>query len=63
MKWPWTRRVESQGTDAHKAAIENLASAHARDPEVKRVSQSLRELRERNHFASQIELIFEGGRK
>lgn len=65
MKWPWRgeREPEGTGTEARQAAEQNLADARDRWPEVNRVSKSLRELRERNHFAEQLQHIFEGGRR
>lgn len=64
MRWPWTKyqaeRDDFDGRDAREEAVANLASAHAKWPEVNRVSQSLRELRERNHFSDQVRLIFRG---
>lgn len=66
MNWrPWRRHNpnECEGATAHKDAAASLAEAKANWPEVKRVSQSLRELRERNHFKEQVELIFQGGGK
>ena len=64
MTWPWRHREETgEGAVAHKEATAHLAQAHARWPEVTRVSQSLRELRERNHLATQVKLIFQGSER
>lgn len=52
-----------QGTEAVRQALDNLGTARARWPEVHAVTTSLRELRERNHFAEQIQHIFEGGHR
>ncbi len=64
-KFPWTKYEEERDSfDGEKAKHEatlHLAQANAQWPEVKRVSGSLRELRERNHFGEQISLIFSGG--
>ena len=64
MRWPWAKYHEEHdafgGEQAHVEATANLAEAAAAWPEVKRVAKSLRELRERNHFASQISLIYRG---
>lgn len=61
MRWPWRKREDtSEGVRARREATAHLAQAHARWPEVTRVSQSLRELRERNHFGQQVALIFKG---
>ena len=56
-------RVETHtgGAAAHKRAEAGLAAQQAQQPEVDRVAESLRQLRERNHFAAQIRLIFLGG--
>lgn len=63
MRWPWTKtdRSASEGEKARAKAAGELAEARARWPEVNRVAQSLRDLRERNHFSEQIELIFRDG--
>jgi len=63
MKWlPWRRLTPpNDGAIAHRRATENLAEQRALQPEVKRVADSLRALRERNHFAEQVRLIFLGG--
>lgn len=65
MRWPWTKYHDEMdpfdGTKARKEATAHLALAQARWPEVSRVSQSLRELRERNHFGDQVARIFQGG--
>jgi hypothetical protein len=64
MRWPWPKRhvdEVSRGTVAREKATADLAQAQAKWPEVTRVAQSLRELRERNHFGDQVRLIFQGG--
>lgn len=71
MKWLWHHRDESAPTPhapshtggevAHAHAAAGLAAQRARQPEVDRVAESLRELRQRNHFAAQIRMIFQGG--
>ena len=62
MRWPWSRKVapvrEPSGKKAHHEATEHLEAARRRGPEVKRVSASLRELRERNGFGEQLTYIF-----
>lgn len=65
MRWPWRRHdgIGADSADAHREAAEHLKEATARWPEVRRVSKSLRDLRERNHFAAQIEMIFREGHK
>lgn len=49
------------GAAAHKHAEASLANQRAQQPEVDRVAESLRQLRERNHFAAQLRMIFLGG--
>lgn len=61
--WPWTKRHELHGAHARKTAAERLAQQEAKWPEVVEVSTSLRDLRKRNHFAQQLELIFRGDNK
>jgi t-SNARE complex subunit (syntaxin) len=55
------RKRQSKSTkeaaDALQEAHENLREVQKRNPEVLRVSRSLRELRERNHFAENLEAI------
>jgi len=71
--WPFNRRPTApepalhpdgheDGATARQQASEDLASVRSNWPEVHRVARSLRELREHNHFAEQIEHIFQGGR-
>lgn len=63
MKLPFRRKKTPPhgGQDARRRATADLAAAQARWPEVTRVAESLRDLRERNHFAAQVRLIFLGG--
>lgn len=64
MRWPWTRfPKQTGGEEARVEAESSLAETREPWPEVTRVAQSLRDLRERNHFAEQIESIFQGGRR
>lgn len=56
-----TSSKHTGGEAAHARARQKLADQQAQQPEVDRVAESLRELRERNHFAAQIRLIFQGG--
>ncbi len=69
MRWPWSREPQvarrddpssASGTEARERAEIDLAESQARWPEVNTVARSLRELRERNHFADQLEFIFRG---
>lgn len=62
MRWPFRRRTPpTGGAEAHERAAADLADQRSRQPEVVRVAASLRELRERNHFAEQVRQIFLGG--
>lgn len=59
----WHRRVEKD-PDAEKAVREakkNLAAVKARDPEVHRVAEESKRLRRENHFAQDLQQLFEGG--
>lgn len=55
MKWPWKRDHPQEGSTARQEAERHLADTRARWPEVRTVAGSLRDLRERNHFAEAIE--------
>ena len=61
MKWPWRKSRSGEGASALREAREQLRETEAQWPEVRTVASSLRDIRERNHFASQIEYIFKGG--
>lgn len=64
MRWPWWRPASGQ-VEAQKAikdAAESLERVKARDPEVRAVSKVLRNIRENNHFAEQLQSIISGGR-
>lgn len=57
MRWPWQRpRTEpaEEVEQAHRDAERKLAEACRRDREVREVTEKLRELRRRNHFAEII---------
>lgn len=61
----WRRKNKEKeevrkATRARDEATESLHEIQAREPEVSEVSESLRTLRERNHFAEQIQAILEG---
>lgn len=61
----WFRKDKAgtqESTAARERAVEDLQAASARWPEVMRLSNSLRGYRERNHFAEQIQTLFQGGR-
>jgi hypothetical protein len=50
-------RLTEEAEDALKDAENGLREVQKRNPEVQRVSRSLRELRERNHFAENLQAI------
>lgn len=64
MRLPWgkpkkTGYVKSQ--QAVRDAARSLERVKARNPEVHEVSKTLKDIRERNHFAEQLQVIMEGG--
>jgi hypothetical protein len=63
MRFPWQkdRNGNSKSQQAVLDAAESLRQAKARDPEVRAVSKTLKDMRERNHFAEQLHVIL-GGR-
>lgn len=62
----WRRKREKTGPSeaqrAHVAAVVSLAESEVRGMEVRRVTKSLREWRERNHVVAQLDTLFYGGR-
>jgi hypothetical protein len=56
-------RRRSKGLEESEKALreadQNLEEVKSRDEEVHEVAESLKVLRERNHFAEQLQLIFE----
>lgn len=59
MRWPWSRSVsDCGGAEAREEATAHLRKAQERWPEVNRVSKSLRDLRERNHFGESVIRLF-----
>ena len=58
----WSKRRSGDAEQAKRDAADGLREAHERWPEVRRVSSSLRELRERNHFAEAFEQAFKKGK-
>jgi hypothetical protein len=65
MIWPFKRhkpRFQTEAEAAHVDALANLARAQARAPEVSDVVSTLREFRERNHFADTITTMLGGTR-
>ena len=54
----WFRRrseASKEAEEALKDAQENLEEVKKRGPEVTEVAKALRDIRERNHFAEQLE--------
>lgn len=59
----WFRRSDSaeEAKNALADAKTNLRKVQARSSEVTRVANALKEIRERNHFAEQLEAIIRPG--
>jgi vacuolar-type H+-ATPase subunit H len=58
--WPLRRRrskATEEATKALKDAEKNLHEVKERGCEVRKVATALKEIRERNHFAEQLEAI------
>lgn len=63
--WPFRKKVTrnmKESTQAILDATGKLRRTQERGPEVSRVSNVLKDIRERNHFAEQLQSILEGGR-
>lgn len=60
--WPRRDKTEDKSVEALKTSVEGLQKTELRTAEVTAVSQALRTLRERNHFAEQLESIMGGPR-
>ena len=58
-RWPFSREAQ-EAQDLRESAEEGLSEARRQKVEVERVSRSLRDLRERNHFADHIERLITG---
>lgn len=61
--WPFRRKVTrnmKESTQAILDATSTLRRTQERGPEVSRVSNALRDIRKRNHFAEQLQTIMEG---
>lgn len=61
--WPFRRdkRAEKESQQAVLEAVESLRDVTSRNKEVHTVSKTLKDIRERNHFAEQLRAIMEGG--
>lgn len=64
MRWPWWGPASGQpkAKKAIQDAAESLERVKAREPEVRAISQVLKNIREQNHFAEQLQSIISGGR-
>lgn len=60
--WLSRRKREDKSAEAIQESIEHLEITEQRTAAVAEVSQALRALRERNHFAEQLESIMGGPR-
>lgn len=54
------RKPDRESVTALREATENLRQTKARSPEIREVANSLRIMRERNHFAETLQVIMEG---
>lgn len=64
IRFPWRKRPPAEPTEAQRAHIEavvSLAQSERRGMEVRRVSRSLADWRERNHVVAQLDALFYGG--
>lgn len=60
--WPFRKKVTRNMKESQQAILDatgKLRSTRERGPEVSRVSNVLRDIRERNHFAEQLQTIME----
>lgn len=60
--WPFRKRVTNNMKESQQAilnATSTLRRTQERGPEVSRVSKTLKDIRERNHFAEQLQVIME----
>lgn len=62
MRWPWQQKNHAESRAAHRKAEATLQETRRRTHEVRATADVLRELRRRNRFAEQIELIYRDGR-
>jgi hypothetical protein len=60
--WFHKKNAEDMSVEAVKESLENLKKTELRSASVHEVSTALRTLRERNHFAEQLESIMGGPR-
>lgn len=65
IRWLWRKNPPTEPSEAQRAhidAVVSLAESERRGMEVRRVSRSLAEWRERNHVVAQLDALFYGGR-
>jgi hypothetical protein len=55
--FPWRSKTSRESEKALKEATKSLEEAEERGQEVTAVAEALRAIRERNHFAEQLEAI------
>lgn len=58
-------RKRKEGEESERAlaeAHENLKRTQARSPDVTAVTKALQELREKNHFAEQLQIVMGGSK-
>lgn len=60
--WPRRKNVEDRSTLALQESKDSLEKTELRTAAVSEISDALRTLRERNHFAEQLESIMGGPR-
>ena len=57
MWFPWRGKATEESAEALKDAQNNLREVSQRTSEVRKVAKALKDIRERNHFAEQVEDI------
>jgi hypothetical protein len=60
--WPRKRKKETESRVALATSIENLERTKDRATDVTEITEALKQLRERNHFAEQLQSIMRGTR-
>jgi hypothetical protein len=64
MRFPWQKPKRNGYVKSRQAVLDAagaLKQVQSRNPEVHAVSKTLKDIRERNHFAEQLQIIL-GGR-
>lgn len=60
----WFQKTSPPNLDADKAlrdAEKNLKRVQQRDPEIRAITEASKEFRRKNHFAADLQALFEGG--